>query len=699
MNKFYKAFLTIVTCCAASTVFGQATGYNELVWSDEFEGEGLPNPTYWGYDLGTGQGGWGNNEVQSYTNETANVRRTGGKLVIEAIKQNGNWTSARIHTQGKYNFTYGRIEFRAKLPKGAGTWPALWMLGEDINTLGWPAAGEIDVMEHVGRDAGKIHATLHTPSSYGNSQNSGTILVNDYADTYHVYAAEWSADAFKFYVDDNLFYTYAPANKNSQTWPFNDPAFIIINLAMGGNFGSDPRYETGGKKNGIDPALNSVRFEVDYVRVYQQFRELELSGPTVVAPNAQNLSFKASKVSGATYTWQVPAGATITSGASTSEVKVNWGNTGGVVRVQMQLDGQQFVKEITVNTTQVPQGESFLIEDFNDLPTSQLSSSGGTFDFAQEEGALLVNYAVTNPNGLPQINYTLASPLNMTTHPVLAARIKTNNESGSVVLRIDLKDVAGNISGTSKVFTLMPLIDDGEFYTYYFDYSSIFGNGAGQINAAQVKEIRLLVDYGIYGTPGQDTFWIDNFSVLQQLPAVPNRPSHLHIAAHPNEAKISWQDNATNEAGFKIFRANSKAGAFTEIGSVAANVREFTVASAGQDEVVYKVQAFNNAGTSAYSNAASAADAPLGIRDAFDNPLVQVYPNPSSGNFTVQFPAGLLVQQVQLVDAIGRATRVQVHQGGPGELSVVPPPGMAAGLYFCRLTTRDAVIIKRILIH
>lgn len=696
MRILHKVLAALTLLCWAVPAHSQSTGFNELVWHDEFEGEGTPDPAFWNYDLGTGQGGWGNNEVQSYTNQSSNVRRSGGKLVIEANKNNGAWTSARIKTQGKFNFTYGRVEFRAKLPKGAGTWPALWMLGESITTKGWPACGEIDVMEHVGRDAGKIHGTLHTPSSYGNTVNTNSTVVSDYGDNFHVYAAEWTPEAIRFYVDNTLFYTYAPVNKDAATWPFNDPQFIIINLAMGGNWGSDPQYETNGQKNGIDPALTTARFEVDYVRVYQGFQELKLDGPTSVAPNAQNLTFKASKVTGANYTWEVPAGATIISGAGTSEIKVNWGETGGQVRVQMHLDGQLYNKELNVNTTQNPTGEAYMIEDFSSLPTAKLTSSGGTFNFSQANGAIKVDYQITNPNALPQVVYTLTEPLNMSGYPVLAATVKTKNESGTVILRLDLKDAAGKTTGTSTVFNLAPLIDDGEFYTYYFDYSNLFGTGSGQIDGTKVKQIRMLVNYGILGSAGNDSFWIDQFRVLQNTPTFPNRPSHLSLSKTTNSITLTWQDNATNEESFKIFRATSQAGPFAEIATVAANVREYTDAVTPENGYLYKVKTTNSSGTSEFSNLVASSEALLSIKDKFENDKVMVYPNPSSGEFSVHLNNGLKIKETHFFNALGKEVAANVSQPSATVLQV--KTAAAPGLYFCHLHTPDGIIIKRILI-
>lgn len=251
---------------------------DSLIWSDEFEGTGLPNSAKWSYDKGNS--GWGNNEIQNYTNLAQNVRQENGVLIIDALKSGTSWTSARIITNNKYEFSYGRIAFRARLPVGSGTWPALWMLGENFSMVGWPACGEVDVMEHVGKEPGIVHSSLHTSSSSGNTINTETKVVSTYNTEFHLYEATWQSDRIEFSIDNSLFYTYKPAEYNNATWPFNRPFFIIMNIAMGGNWGSDPQYESGGLKNGIDPNLTSARMEVDYVRVYKS-----LSNPYGIGEN------------------------------------------------------------------------------------------------------------------------------------------------------------------------------------------------------------------------------------------------------------------------------------------------------------------------------------------------------------------------------------------------------------------------------
>ena len=244
-----------VTANASITIFIASA----LIWSDEFNTDGAPNSSKWGYDLGAG--GWGNNELQYYTNRPENVIVQNGVLKIKTLKEsyNGsNYTSARMLTKDKFSFKYGKVEIRAKLPFGGGTWPALWMLGANISTVGWPACGEIDIMEHAGNNLNTVSSALHTPSSFGNTINYKAKYIPDVSTTFHVYGVEWTAEKIDFSVDGIVFYTYSPASKTAQNWPFDANQFIIINCAMGGNFGG-----------AVDPNFTSSTFEIDYVRVYQ----------------------------------------------------------------------------------------------------------------------------------------------------------------------------------------------------------------------------------------------------------------------------------------------------------------------------------------------------------------------------------------------------------------------------------------------
>ncbi|MBE5957310.1 MAG: glycoside hydrolase family 16 protein [Lachnospiraceae bacterium] len=263
----------------AADYYIKATGFEydydnlkyDLVWSDEFDYDGLPDETKWTYDVGKGTWGWGNNELQSYTNDS-NAWVKDGHLTIELRKEesdgdDGKYTSARLKTKGLGDWLYGKFEVRAKLPKGKGTWPAIWMLPTDTKEYGsWPASGEIDIMEHVGYLQDVLHFNAHNKSFNGaNGQNKGrSIPFKGVSEDYHVYSVEWLPDKIIFSVDGEETFTYDPHDYVDEVqmdqWPYDKPFHLLINIAYGGNWGGAA---------GIDDSCLPQQMEVDYVRVYQ----------------------------------------------------------------------------------------------------------------------------------------------------------------------------------------------------------------------------------------------------------------------------------------------------------------------------------------------------------------------------------------------------------------------------------------------
>ena len=248
--------------------------YTDLVWADEFDTNGAIDATKWHHQTQLPQGGsWYNGEQQHYTNRIENSSVNNGFLDITAIKesftdqgQTKQYTSARLNS--KFAFTYGRVDVRAKLPFGDGTWPAIWTLGKNINedggfwdsqygTAGWPACGEIDIMEHGLHPTNQVSVAIHTPSSYGSTVNTSIQPLADVANDFHVYSMNWSPDQITFLIDGVGFYTYNPAVKNDDTWPFYLEQYLLLNIAMGGNGGA------------IDSNFSQSSMVIDYVRVYQ----------------------------------------------------------------------------------------------------------------------------------------------------------------------------------------------------------------------------------------------------------------------------------------------------------------------------------------------------------------------------------------------------------------------------------------------
>tara|TARA_B110001454_G_scaffold4763_1_gene4410 strand:+ start:6878 stop:8089 length:1212 start_codon:yes stop_codon:yes gene_type:complete len=274
------SFIVLFSCENSS---GEAASENNepatnpdwsLVWADEFETASLDQNRW---NILRWRPGWVNNELQAYTNRDTNLYLEDGSLVIRGIIEPGyfdtdyqgneyssDYTSGRINTAGKYSTTYGRFDIRAKLPKGRGSWPAIWMLGENISSIGWPKCGEIDIMEHVGYDDDGIHGSIHTETFNHamNTQKSGSTTVPTATDSFHIYSLEWTPNYLRYLVDDeSFFFVYNNSGGDISQWPFDSPHYLILNLALGGDWGG---------VQGIDPTKFPMKMLIDYVRVYKK---------------------------------------------------------------------------------------------------------------------------------------------------------------------------------------------------------------------------------------------------------------------------------------------------------------------------------------------------------------------------------------------------------------------------------------------
>lgn len=238
-----------------------------LVWSDEFDAAvgTPPDPERWTYDLGRGAGGWGNQELQTYTDRPENVAHDGdGHLVITARAESlgsADYTSARIRTEGLFEQTYGRFEARIRLPRGQGIWPAFWMLGSDFRDVGWPECGEIDIMEYRGQEPNLVLGTVHGPE-YSGGQSIGADFELDNADFdagFHVFAIEWTDRRISWFVDDVAYHRVRPQDLGGRDWVFDHPFFLILNVAVGGNFVGSPNASTSFPQS----------MTIDWVRVYR----------------------------------------------------------------------------------------------------------------------------------------------------------------------------------------------------------------------------------------------------------------------------------------------------------------------------------------------------------------------------------------------------------------------------------------------
>ena len=260
-------FLVLTSCTNDETQ--TVANFTNLVMEDDFDADGSPNSAMWGYDIGVGSNadGWGNNELQYYTDRSENVKVENGALVITAKKESFNgasYTSARLLTKGLFEQTYGRYEARIQLPYGQGVWPAFWLLGNncDQEEFIWPRCGEIDIMEYRGQEPTKISGSVHGLGYAGSEAITKSYsLQNDRFDTdFHIFGIEWAPEYINFYVDDVLYNQITPADVTGE-WVFDKPFYIIMNLAIGGNFVGAPNNETIFPQSMI----------IDYVRVYSNY--------------------------------------------------------------------------------------------------------------------------------------------------------------------------------------------------------------------------------------------------------------------------------------------------------------------------------------------------------------------------------------------------------------------------------------------
>ena len=298
----WSVFVCLVLLSFSNIVYSQNLAY-QLVWSDEFDGYNSVDTNKWFHQTKLPiAGSWYNGEIQHYTNRTENSSRVNGVLRVNAKKETftdqgvtKEYTSARLNS--KYAFKYGRVEYKAKLPSGFGTWPAVWLLGKNIQetgaywdnngygTLAWPACGEIDMLEHWGSNQNFVQSAIHSLSSYGNTMNKGGTILNTASSAFHVYAMEWTDEKMVFSVDSIEYYTYNPAIKNSETWPFDAEFYILINFAIQNNIATD---------------FTQGSLEMDYIRVYQKNAVLGVSDnkniQTLLYPNPAsnqvNIQFK-----------------------------------------------------------------------------------------------------------------------------------------------------------------------------------------------------------------------------------------------------------------------------------------------------------------------------------------------------------------------------------------------------------------------
>jgi beta-glucanase (GH16 family) len=273
-NSFFFLLVLVLTTCSKKTVNTGTTFTppappppviswtfeSTAVWSDEFNLNGVPDAAKWTFE--TGGNGWGNNELEYYTNGN-NAIVDNGVLKIIAKKESvggRNYTSSRMITKNKGDWTYGRFEIKARIPKGVGTWPAIWMLASNNVYGGWPNSGEIDIMEHVGFDLNKIHFTVHNKTFNGGNGKGAEKMIPDATDSFHIYRCDWTPAGIRGFIDGEQYFEYPNNNYSSEIWPYDQKFFVILNIAVGGNWGG---------QQGVDDTSFPATMEIDYIKVYK----------------------------------------------------------------------------------------------------------------------------------------------------------------------------------------------------------------------------------------------------------------------------------------------------------------------------------------------------------------------------------------------------------------------------------------------
>lgn len=574
----------------------------QMIWSDEFDGTAV-DESKWGYDLGNGcpNCGWGNSELQDYTNSSSNIRINNGKLEIEAKWDGNNYSSAKITTKGKHSWKYGRFEMRAKMPSGTNIWPAFWMLPVNGD---WPKTGEIDIMELRGDEMSKSAGTLHYGDSYPNNRHDGTAYwlpqeEGTFADDFHVFAVEWQAGEIRWYVDGNLFKTETkspnsldPAS-NDNTWPWDDQEFyIILNVAIGS---ANTPY-TGYQEPNFG---NSALMEVDYVRIFDSAQpNISISGPAKVFEK-DIATYSVTSSANENYSWSVPEGATITQGQGTNSITVNWDlSDGGDVILEVEhlagasCPGNTFFYSRGVEVYDnkcafifegfddpAPMAAGFRSGDFTEVNNPAVNGVNGTAKVGSYKRNGSEQYDVLiYENGIldPANDYTSGSK-------VFKMDVRTDAPAGTVVdLQIGSADFAGTYpAGVHSIYTTTTTVQN-QWETLTFSYKeSPDPNGGNYAN-----NLNRIVTLFAPNSYTNNTFYFDN---LRRDLATPTSAISITGPASIEENETGVQFNVTGGKTNSSFEWTLPLGASIAAGANTASITADFGLSGGAVSVIERV--------------------------------------------------------------------------------------------------------------
>ena len=659
----------------------------QLDWSDEFNGSGSPNATIW--TMENWAPGVVNSEDQAYTDRLENVRVENGNLVIEARKDNYNgweWTSGRLHTSGKKDILYGRVEVRAMLPAGAGTWPAIWALPSDWVYGNWPTVGEIDIMEHVGKDPGNVHASIHT-ESYNhtiNTQRTAQIDVPDFSTAFHVYTLEWSPTEIKMFVDDVNYFTFQNEGTGYQEWPFDKPFHVILNVAMGGTWGGR-----------ISRQLSSVKMLVDYVRVYSTSYPADTQAPTTPAAltgnpggKAINLSWTPSSDNFSVKEYDVYLDNSLYQTTNQHAVYIN--GLQPLTSYDFKVRARDYAGNVsgfataTISTTDV---------QVNNIPAKIEAES-----YDGQSGVQLE--ATQDTGGGDNVGWIDAGDWMEYTIGVATAgdfivdyRIASLSTGGEIHL----------LDGSSNLLTATVLPVTGGWQTWTTVTSSTFSLPAG------TSTIRVYANQSGWNFNWMEFKSVSSGGTSMHVQSIVTTTQSAGQGNKNGVAQITVHDNDENPvAGATV--SGTFSGTFNESfsGQTGANgVVTFVTSASAKGGVTVNFCVDNVTGSLTYNSAQNDITCTGGgartspeAGAAQSNAALQVFPNPSpDGRFSILLPKGTQLNgevSISILDLQGKLV-YQSTQANVGTLLSVDTP-LQQGLYLLRLKHPDLNFESRLLI-
>ena len=726
MRNIYKTQV-LKACIIILTLFCSGIAYAQcptLIWADEFNGTTL-DQNKWSYQIGDGcaEGicGWGNSELQYY--QESNVTVSNGQLHITAKKQRVQskaYTSGRIRSINKGDWTYGRFEARIKLPAGKGLWPAFWMLPTDQVYGGWPRSGEIDIMEFVAAETDRVLGTVHYGDPYPNNRNQGAYYIlnsGTFPDTFHDFAIEWEPGVIRWFVDDVLFLTKTAQDLAPYNWPFDQRFHFLLNVAVGGNLGGP-----------VDDSIFPKTMDVDYVRVYNGFKPYA-TGKRVVLNKEAGVSYSIGNLAnGTSVNWTVPAGATIVSGQGSASITVNFGDASGNVTASFSTTcgSQQISIPVTVEP---PFVKEFSFENFDDPATVTLGNYTGSFSKVANPSATGVNtsamsgkytrnatqqydiltYNVSNIADASQyvnknkkfyIDVYTSAPvgteiiLQLETSTATSSNYPTGRHShysGKTTVRnqwqripfalLDKPDAAASNTGVTRMILLFA----SNTYTgdtYYFDNLDSYQASTGQSTSPTSMSVTSIVT-GTAGAGGGSKYGLATVTVRDNL----GNPV-------PNATVTGTFSGSFNETRSGVTGANGTVNIQTTASAKGTVNVDFCVNTVTHATLAYNASQNTITCTGAASLSANSAQNIARANTA----TVQVYPNPSRGAFNVylDLPTESDVQ-LTLINVQGKIIeKTQAVRLLPGSHALNFNKQLPeAGLYLIKLRVNDKEYLIR----